>query len=164
MNTFKAVWINPEGEVFYIEDCPEEPKSSDYSWMTKWAKDYGNYQSALSEAKKNAVRFADQEAGFLLAWKADDFKYNYLHSFVAHLKINGYDTLYPLPTGIEVEICGLLPSDGGLAYIKSSSEKPVESQEELWREVVKVINGKYRIGEERMKELQKHFSITRKEP
>jgi hypothetical protein len=92
----KAIYINPEGTVCYIADCPEEPKfdivpnadTSDYEMADEQREDYEN---SLAAAKASAVPFEDQEQARHFTWQA------------AGLVKEDADT-FPFPPGYEVEI------------------------------------------------------------
>lgn len=136
------IYIDKEGVVKYIQDCPVEPKREDFDEYTD---DYSYAMRSFNVALSNAVRFADQQ-------NATD---QCLTGRILSLKPQP-DTLYDLPSGIEIEVrrgfdnCKHLPESccstvsacdcpKELAYIKSSPQKKEESQEELWREAFDIL-------------------------
>lgn len=158
MKTFEALYIDENGVVRYIAECPEEPKvcmayviNSCLYDVCKCHDDQKAYERALAAAKQSAIEFSDPPFAISVLQDAD-------------LEIVR-DKVYPLPTGWKVEVkpgniclnCGepncvsllCFDSDGHAGYeqvailtpdhIPDSGEK-VESQEELWNDAESVVS------------------------
>jgi hypothetical protein len=159
------IYIDREGIVKYIEDCPVEP---DYCTEVSMPCDRGNslgiihgtcdcikeatqFHEALSKAKEQAVMFAEQDmVKYLVSQPMGKSLY---------LLTTKADTLYDLPSGVEVEVtypdceqCGFTyrPECNGLCKLTKSlrekaskitplayiDEPPALKQEEMWREAM----------------------------
>src|SRR5688500_14654974 len=86
-----AIYINPEGVVCYIAECPEEPKVREvnqfmYPDERKRVNDKNyEYHKSLAAAKQSAVPFEDQEDIYILYSVTDkeNIKPNSIHPFPA---------------------------------------------------------------------------------
>lgn len=133
------IYIDREGIVKYISDCPIEPRypSANAELLMgarAWSKHEGKvklYNEALSKAKQDAVRFADQR--LIKAFVIEDINVRENRK-AFDLFINSSfkpDTLYDLPSGIEVKVLTHKKSaeeSYQLAYFASEFKAPIKRQ------------------------------------
>lgn len=161
MTTFPAIYIDPQGVIKYIADCPDS--------NAIWTDDF-SYENRLQAAKDSAVIFQDQ-------------------NIVKYVIENGQvtlqcllDTIHPIPDGYSVEMreesryehefIGHARHIVVKVAVLAPPTEQKESQEELWDEVEDIVSNEiedfiefaglsqltYNIKEE----LKKKFNINRK--
>lgn len=94
MKTFPALYIDPQGVIRYIAECPEEPELTGDVDVDRHIS--GRYAYRIAAAKESSIPFQDQElATKLLRQNFSDG--NLLWS-------PGLDVVLPLPKGYSIEI------------------------------------------------------------
>lgn len=185
-----ALYIKPDGKVYLIENCPEEPKESDYlrhraPGFNDFIAAEGRYQKQLKEAKDQSILVENQE----IAWRmifpdligknyATDFKYRPQDHDVSYRINNGWfcrdvldDKVYPMP-GLKYRLDwrddhGLPNTNYQIAILEEpvqevKQEEQEESQEEILNEIIDYISSSEESYQKQEDWLKQHFKIQRR--
>lgn len=151
-----SIYINPEGIVCYMPECPEEPEYKNlghYAYAERRAninfqQAKEKYEEQLAAAKASAVRFEDEDwlLVTMLLWENDDE-----NRLLSQWLSENSDTIHPFPSekySVEIKDVPIPCPDGREGCVVYHTRKvavlsPVqknESQEKLWRELIAIID------------------------